>query len=138
MTSIEMTKEGYSGIPADVDAATEDDLRQVCESKDIQMLPLLISQLKGLRATVAAIAVTVAPDSKTLKVGDTLVLTAARTPERSGVDVVWTSGTVATATVTVDPDDSRKATVKALATGSSTITATCGANITDTCSITVS
>ena len=138
MTSIEMTKEGYSGIPADVDAVTEDELRQVCESKDIQMLPLLISQLKGLRATVAATAVTVAPDSKTLAVGDTLVLTAARTPERSGVAVVWTSGTVATATVTVDPDDSRKATVKALATGTSTITATCGTGVTDTCAITVS
>lgn len=138
MTSIEMTKEGYSGIPADVDAVTEDELRQVCETKDIQMLPLLISQLKGLRATVAATAVTVAPDSKTLEVGDTLVLTAARTPERSGVAVVWTSGTAVTATVTVDPDDSRKATVKALAAGTTTITATCGTNITDTCSITVS
>lgn len=55
MISLEMTQEGYDGIPANAEALTADELEQLAVSKDVTLIPHLISMIKGLQGEVATL-----------------------------------------------------------------------------------
>ena len=52
MKNIELTEEGYDGIPAVADALTEDDLEAWALSKDPALIPAAIAMIKGLVAAL--------------------------------------------------------------------------------------
>ena len=59
MKSIEITEEGWAGIPADAAAFTKADEVAWVDTKDIQCLGPVVATLKGLRAAfpVTSIAI---------------------------------------------------------------------------------
>ena len=141
MKNIEMTKEGYWGIPKTEKVFTEDELIQLADTQDASLIPHLIATAKKAQDSIAITAVTItdengdAPttvtgDSTTyeyeMAVGATKTLTASHTPAESTKDTTWTNNSSTYLTVEVDKDDPRVAHVTHKTSGTGTVTATCG------------
>ena len=59
MKSIEITEEGWAGIPVDAVAFTKADEEAWVETKDIQCLGPVVATLKGLRAAFPAASIAI-------------------------------------------------------------------------------
>ncbi len=137
MKSIEITKEGYWGIPATEKVFTEDELIQFAQTQDAGLIPYVIAELKKAKEiTITAVAVkdgngnspTTVDTAHVFEVpiGDTITLVATHTPAESTKATTWANGSTTYLTMVVDPDDPRIVHVTHKASGSSTITATVG------------
>ena len=141
MKSIEMTKEGYWGIPKTETVFSEDELIQLADTQDASLIPHLIATVKKAQDSIAITAVTIkdedgnAPttvtgDSTTYEyyppVGATKTLIASHTPVESTKDTTWTNNSSTYLDVEVDKDDPRIAYVTHKASGTGTVTATVG------------
>ena len=141
MKNIEMTCEGYWGIPKTEKVFTEDELIQLADTQDASLIPHMIATIKKAQDAISITAVTItdengdAPttvtgDSTTyeyeMAVGAKKTLTASHTPAESTKDTTWTNNSSTYLTVEVDKDDPRVAHVTHKASGTGTVTATCG------------
>lgn len=132
MINLEITKEGYEGIPATANTLTEDDLRQWVGSKDVSLIPLAVAAIKQAQSTQSVSTVTVSDNNGhtgnayTLQVGDIIELSADHMPATACVDTVWTNNSATLASMLVDGMDSRKVTVQAKAAGEASLTVACG------------
>lgn len=134
MVNLEITREGYEGIPAMAKTLTEEDLRQVARGRDVQLIPHLVAAVKKAQEGIAVTGVTVTDGSGntvsgtlTLKVGDEVTLTGKHEPATSTAATVWTDSDPSKASMAIDADDHRVIHVKALAAGSTNLVCTCGA-----------
>lgn len=138
MKNIEITKEGYWGIPATEKVFTEDELIQLAKTQDANLIPHLIAGLKkGQDITITAVSIkdengdapTDSSDDHiyTLAVGATKTLIASHTPAESTKATTWTNNSSTYLTLEVDKDDPRIAYVTHKASGSGTVTCTVGA-----------
>lgn len=50
MKSIEITKPGYDGIPADADALTKEDVQAWAETRDPALIPYAIALIKAAKS----------------------------------------------------------------------------------------
>ncbi len=134
MVNLEITREGYEGIPAMAETLTEDDLRQVARGRDVQLIPHLVAAVKKAQEGIAVTGVTVTDENGntvsgtlTLKVGDEVTLTGKHEPATSTATTGWTNSDPTYAAMMVNPDDTRVISVKALAAGSTNLACTSGA-----------
>ena len=100
MKSIEITKEGWAGIPADAAAFTKADEASWVDTKDIQCLGPVVATLKGLRAAIPATTIAIkGPDGENVTAstelsvtgGDSLVVHVVYDPVYSSYPITWTS-----------------------------------------------
>lgn len=134
MVNLEITREGYEGIPAMAETLTEDDLRQVARGRDVQLIPHLVAAVKKAQENITVTGVTVTDENGatmeatlTLNVGDEKTLLGTHEPATSTAETKWTNTAATKLGMTIDPDDVRRVTVKALKVGSSTLKCACGA-----------
>lgn len=134
MVNLEITREGYEGIPAMAETLTEDDLRQVARGRDVQLIPHLVAAVKKAQENITVTGVTVTDENGntvsgtlTLKVGDEMTLLGSHEPATSTTETKWTNSAATKLGMAIDPDDVRRVTVKALKAGSSTLKCACGA-----------
>lgn len=134
MVNLEITREGYEGIPAMAETLTEDDLRQVARGRDVQLIPHLVAAVKKAQEGIAVTGVTVTDGSGnkvsgtlTLKVGDEVTLTGKHEPATSTAATEWTDSDPSKASIAIDADDHRVIHVRALAAGSTNLVCTSGA-----------
>lgn len=133
MKSLDITKEGFMGIPADATALDGDDIRAWATTKDPSLIPLAIAMLK----TGTTTAVSMSDASKAVNVGDIFTLKASLTPSTSGSETAWTQSGAGSVTLFPDPLDDRFCKVTAVKAGSVTVTATSNQK-TATCAVTIS
>lgn len=142
MKNIEMTKEGYWGIPKTEKVFTEDELIQLAATQDASLIPHMIATIKKAQDSIAITAVTItdengdAPTTVTAggsttyeyypPVGTTKTLIASHTPAESTKDTTWTNNSTTYLDVEVDKDDPRIAYVTHKTSGTGTVTATVG------------
>lgn len=100
MKSIEITKEGWAGIPADAVAFTKADEVSWVDTKDIQCLGPVVATLKGIRAAFPATSIAIkGPDGENVTAstelsvagGDSLVVHVVYDPVYSSYPITWTS-----------------------------------------------
>lgn len=134
MVNLEITREGYEGIPAMAETLTEDDLRQVARGRDVQLIPHLVAAVKKAQEGIVVTGVTVTDGNGavvgatlTLNVGDEVTLMGKHEPATSTAATGWTNSAPTYAAMMVNPDDTRVITVKALAAGSTNLSCTSGA-----------
>lgn len=134
MVNLEITREGYEGIPAMAETLTEDDLRQVARGRDVQLIPHLVAAVKKAQEGIVVTGVTVTDGNGavvgatlTLNVGDEVTLMGKHEPATSTAATAWTNSAATKVGITVDPDDMRRVAIKALKAGSSTLKCACGA-----------
>lgn len=141
MKSIEITEEGWAGIPADAAAFTKEDEASWVDTKDIQCLGPVVATLKGLRAAIPATSIAIkGPDGDDVTAGtelsvtgkESLVVHVVYDPVYSSYPITWTSSDATKVKVTAI--DTYSALVEPVAANVSaiTITATAQAGKTDT------
>lgn len=100
MKSIEITKEGWAGIPADAVAFTKADEASWVDTKDIQCLGPVVATLKGIRAAFPATTIAIkGPDGENVTAstelsvtgGESLVVHVVYDPVYSSYPITWTS-----------------------------------------------
>ena len=141
MKSLEITKEGYWGIPKTEKVFTEDELVTLAHTQDPALIPQLIATVKKAQDAISVTAVTIKDENGTepttvtgdsttyqyqMPVGSTKTLTASHTPAESTKDTTWTNNSSTYLTVVVDANDPRVAHVTHKASGTGSVTATCG------------
>lgn len=142
MLNIEMTREGYEGIPATEKTLTDADLRQWAVGKDTSVIPLAIAALKKAQESITVTKAAFDQDGTevtalTLKVGDVVTLNVTREPAENTAAPTWTLPADETVVkAEVDPNDTRYVTIKAVAAGSADISCAVGAG-TATVTVTV-
>ena len=131
MKSIEITEEGWAGIPADAAAFTKADEVAWVDTKDIQCLGPVVSTLKGIRAAFPASSIAIkGPDgaavtaSTELSVAgeESLVVHVVYDPVYSSYPITWTSSDATKVKVTAI--DTYSALVEPVAANVSAITIT--------------
>lgn len=141
MKSIEITEEGWAGIPADAAAFTKADEVAWVDTKDIQCLGPVVATLKGIRAAVPATSIAIkGPDGADVPAGtelsvtgeESLVVHVVYDPVYSSYPITW--GSSDPTKVKVTAIDTYSALVEPVAANVSaiTITATAQAGKTDT------
>lgn len=141
MKSIEITKEGWAGIPADAAAFTKADEAAWVDTKDIQCLGPVVATLKGLRAAFPVTSIAIKdPDGENVTANTELSVTGEESlvvhviydPVYSSYPITWTSSD--TTKVKVTAIDTYSAIVEPVAAdaGAITITATAQAGKTNT------
>ncbi len=141
MKSIEITEEGWAGIPADAAAFTKEDEASWVDTKDIQCLGPVVATLKGLRAAIPATTIAIkgpdgeaVPASTELSVAEkeSLVVHVVYDPVYSSYPITWASSDATKVKVTAI--DTYSALVEPVAADANaiTITATAQAGKTDT------
>jgi hypothetical protein len=100
MKSIEITKEGWAGIPADAVAFTKADEVSWVDTKDIQCLGPVVATLKGIRAAFPATSIAIkGPDGENVTAStelsvtgeESLVVHVVYDPVYSSYPITWTS-----------------------------------------------
>lgn len=135
MVNLEITREGYEGIPAVERTMTEEELRQWVASKDATLIPHAVAALKKAQEGIAVTSVsaidadlgTPVGATLTLNVGDEIRLKGIHEPAESTAASTWTSSASTKIEAIVDPNDERVALFRALKPGQSTLKCTCGA-----------
>lgn len=141
MKSIEITEEGWAGIPADAAAFTKEDEASWVDTKDIQCLGPVVATLKGLRAAIPATSIAIkGPDGEDVTAStelsvagkESLVVHVVYDPVYSSYPITWSSSDATKVKVTAI--DTYSALVEPVAADVSaiTITATAQAGKTDT------
>lgn len=142
MLNIEMTREGYEGIPATEKTLTDADLRQWAVGKDVAVIPLAIAALKKAQESIVVTKAAFEQSGAeitalTLKVGDVVTLDVTREPAENTAAPAWTLPADETVVkAAVNPDDTRYVTIKAVAAGSVEVKCAVGAG-TATVTVTV-
>ena len=141
MKSIEITKEGWAGIPADAAAFTKEDEASWVNTKDIQCLGPVVSTLKGLRAAFPVTSIAIkGPDGEDVTAStelsvageESLVVHVVYDPVYSSYPITWTSSDATKVKVTAIDTYSALVEPVAANAGAITITATAQAGKTDT------
>lgn len=141
MKSIEITKEGWAGIPADPAAFTKADEAAWVDTKDIQCLGPVVATLKGLRAAFPATSIAIkgpdgvdVPANTELSVTgeESLVVHVVYDPVYSSYPITWSSSDATKVKVTAIDTYSALVEPVLAAAGAITITATAQAGKTDT------
>ena len=100
MKSIEITEEGWAGIPADAAAFTKADEVAWVDTKDIQCLGPIVSTLKGIRAAFPVTSIAIkGPDGVDVTASTELSVTGEASlvvhvvydPVYSSYPITWTS-----------------------------------------------
>ena len=141
MKSIEITEEGWAGIPVDAEAFTKADEVAWVDTKDIQCLGPVVATLKGIRAAVPATTIAIkgpdsedVPENTELSVTEeaSLVVHVVYDPVYSSHPITWSSSD--STKVKVTAIDTYSALVEPVAAnaGAITITATAHDSVTDT------
>lgn len=141
MKSIEITEEGWAGIPVDAEAFTKADEVSWVDTKDIQCLGPVVATLKGLRAAFPATSIAIkgpdgedVPASTELSVAgeESLVVHVVYDPVYSSYPITWASSDATKVKVTAIDTYSALVEPVAADAGAITITATAQAGKTDT------
>lgn len=141
MKSIEITEEGWAGIPVDAVAFTKADEEAWVETKDIQCLGPVVATLKGLRAAFPVTSVAIkGPDGADVSASTELSVTGEESlvvhviydPVYSSYPITWTSSDATKVKVTVIDTYSALVEPVLADAGDITITATAQAGKTDT------
>ena len=141
MKSIEITEEGWAGIPADAAAFTKADEEVWVETKDIQCLGPVVATLKGLRAAFPVTSVAIkGPDGEDVTASTELSVTGEESlvvhviydPVYSSYPITWTSSDATKVKVTAIDTYSALVEPVLADAGDITITATAQAGKTDT------
>ena len=141
MKSIDITEEGWAGIPVDAEAFTKADEVAWVDTKDIQCLGPVVATLKGIRAAFPVTTIAIkgpngedVPASTQLSVDgeESLVVHVVYDPVYSSHLITWSSSD--STKVKVTAIDTYSALVEPVAAnaGAITITATAQDSVTDT------
>lgn len=141
MKSIEITEEGWAGIPTDAVAFTKADEVAWVDTKDIQCLGPVVATLKGLRAAFPVTSIAIKdPDGENVTANTELSVTGEESlvvhviydPVYSSYPITWTSSDATKVKVTAIDTYSALVEPVAANAGAITITATAQAGKTAT------
>ncbi|PID90790.1 MAG: hypothetical protein CSA97_01095 [Bacteroidetes bacterium] len=123
------TNQKVSWASSDASIASVDDAGKVTAKQEGTATITGTTEDGGLQATCAVTVgdkitnITLVPATKTLKVGEDVAVSAAVEPATSTAKLLWNSSDASVATVSVDPNDSHLANIKAVGEGECDITA---------------